>query len=87
MKYKIGQRVRIKTLEEFKKIPNIEIREDSIRTTPKTTYLIVKDMFSSFGKKTKIEEIDRDCYRLEGISFYWEDWMLVDPLQEMLKLI
>ena len=79
MKFKVGDRVKIKSLEEIKNLPCHQMDGESIHgkceDTDKFGNIItahnsfIKDMFEFCGKEFVIEEADENCnYKLKNTS-------------------
>ena len=78
MRYKVGDKVRVKSLERVK------LYRDSCKgISIKTSF--VNDMLQYCGKETFITTVlGDDSYRIDidNMSFSWSDWMLEDIPQE-----
>ena len=79
MKFKVGDRVKVKSLEEIKKLPYHKMEGEDIygncEDTDKFGNIItvhnsfIKDMFEFCGKEFVIEEADENCnYKLKNTS-------------------
>ena len=81
MKFKVGDKVKVKSLEEIKKLPYHKIDGEDIygncEDTDKFGNIItvhnsfIKDMFEFCGKEFVIEEADENCnYKLKNASIW-----------------
>lgn len=73
MKFKVGDKVRVKSLEWYNSKKNFTgcIMQGKMFT---------KDMIEFCGKILTIEAVCGDYYKVEGNSKYWQDWMLEDEV-------
>lgn len=82
MKFKVGDKVRVKTWDELLKIGKLEDAEDfgreSIWPPEGGRCMFADKMEKHCGALMTIEEVGHDDYFLkeDGIGFAWEDWML-----------
>ena len=74
MKYKAGDIVRVKSIEELMKISKLD--DGFFRYNNQERVFNISLMSGLCNKKVKIEKVYKDCYTLENKGCYWEDWML-----------
>ena len=72
-KYKVGDKVRVKSLEELKKISSYEHEDLECKDGE---YLFTRDMICLCGQEYCIKKSEYDNYYLEGLDYIFEDWML-----------
>lgn len=79
MKYKVGDKVKVHTLEYFEKHCDKEVFDFGIITS---RYLFTKDMYKYCNKYATIISIDNEneCYKIkeDNGKYYWCDWMFED---------
>lgn len=79
MKYKVGDRVRVKTLGEFSSLVgrNIEHR-DKFSYPDRDGCFFVDEMFNLCGKYVTIYRVNSGHYCVEGSGWSWMEWMFSD---------
>jgi len=79
MNYKVGDKVKVHTLEWFKKNANKD-EEGDYQSTERTDDSFTRGMFKYCGKTLIIKEVCDGYYVSDDIStWFWEDWMLESP--------
>lgn len=72
LKYKVGDKVRVRSWEDMKDQYGL-LSSDCIPVRKDVTF--VKDMRKYCGEEVVIRRVLRDCYLIEGDSWYWTDEM------------
>ncbi len=86
MKHKIGDWVRIKTKEELQAT---SFKYGSwFYSNAQRVVAFNKEMQKEYcGKTYKIRNKTHNGYRLEGISWNWQDWMFSNTIKDLVDLI
>jgi hypothetical protein len=81
VRYKVGDKVRVKSLEELEKIGLCDSDGDIKHNDG--TLLFINNMKGLCGNEYIIKDIDCGVYCFDEISFMFEDWMLEDVVEEI----
>lgn len=77
MKYKVGDKIKVHTLDYFEKYCDKSADEFSLLPS---RYLFTKDMYNYCNKYVTIDYVDNrnECYNIkeDNGKYYWCDWML-----------
>ena len=73
MKYKVGDKVRIKSLDWYNENKN---EDGDIQFENNPHWRFVKDMSKNCGKTSTITAVNETAYRLENIPWNWTDEMI-----------
>ena len=80
LKFKVGDRVRVKSLEWY---INNKNEKGDVDTDGNNGVLFTEIMSDLCGSILKIIAVEDDHYTMSGIIYYWQDWMLEDkPVTE-----
>lgn len=82
MKYNDGDVVRVKSIEELKKITKLFGTNFLVYNGSKRVFNI-EGMSKYCDKYLKIKKVCSDFYILEGNTYSWEDWMIVSNRLEL----
>lgn len=83
MRYKVGDKVRVKSLEELKKNYLYDEEEDIVYRKEKYSGCrFIKPMQKYCGEIITIESVDEERYYNSKICYYLADWMLKDATEE-----
>lgn len=77
MKYKVGDKVKIKSVEWYRSKARF-----SGGLCPINDINFVSGMAKYLGQTCVIQRVDGRRYSLEGIPYHWADYMLEDPIVE-----
>lgn len=72
MKYKVGDKVRVRSWEDMKKEFGVT---DAGRIPISKDVTFVPLMRPYCGKELVISSVDKDCYKVKGLAWYWVDEM------------
>lgn len=79
LKYKVGDKVRVKSLEWYNENKNFE---GNVYTEENTGIYFSEFMSNLCGKIVQIEKVNGDySYYVNGSSLFWQDWMF-EPVTE-----
>lgn len=81
MRYKVGDKVKVKSLEELEKIGLCDSDGDIKHNDG--TLLFINNMKGLCGNEYIIKDIDCGVYCFDESSFMFEDWMLEDVIEEI----
>lgn len=77
MKFKVGDKVRVKSLEWYNENKN----EDGLVYVDKTTNIFFTDVMKWMcGYVMQIKDVCDDYYKVFGYAGIWQDWMLEDEV-------
>ena len=73
MKYKIGDKVKVKKWEDLELEYEVDEYGDICHGA-----MFIQEMKEYCGKELVIEQVWNDRYSCHGISYLWQDWMFED---------
>ena len=73
MKYKVGDKVRVKKWEDLE----LEYKVDEYGVICHGA-MFIQEMKEYCGKEFVIEQVWNDRYSCHGINYLWQDWMFED---------
>jgi len=86
MRYNVGDKVRVQSLEYFKKNFKKVSWDGGSFQGPDNTF--TSEMQELCGKIVTIKKICKKIYyNIENGGFNWHDWMFVPPIEEMMELL
>lgn len=80
MRYKVGDKVKVKSLEDIENIGSYDINNNIIHKDG--NMLFVRNMFYLCGHEFIIEKTINGYYFLKDLEYSFEDWMLEDVVEE-----
>lgn len=82
MKFKVGERVKLKNLDFFKKILDYQ-NNNEVEKIPKPNPWVIDEMFNYAGKYIKIEEVTKYYYAEE---IFWAEWMFEEKQTKLIDI-
>lgn len=79
MKYKVGDKVRVKEWKDLELEYEVDEYGDICHGA-----MFIQEMKEYCGKELVIEQVWNDRYSCHGISYLWQDWMFEDVVEQQI---
>lgn len=80
MKYKVGDKVRVKKWEDLELEYKVNEDGDICHGA-----MFIQEMKEYCGKEFVIEQVWNDRYSCHGIRYLWQDWMFEDTVEKQMN--